>query len=115
MEALRETTVWSDTNTDCNHIYLFDGRFAVAYIKKGTSQPFWFKSGLPIDRRKRSFVRDDITKFNVVDVNTQQWTVEGSKGASYNVSYADKTWSCTCTGFSFRGKCRHIDTIKDAQ
>ena len=35
--------------------------------------------------------------------------VLGSKGKIYTVQYDKNGWSCTCPGFSFRGKCKHTD------
>tara|TARA_R100001163_G_C5050826_1_gene187641 strand:- start:35 stop:358 length:324 start_codon:yes stop_codon:yes gene_type:complete len=45
---------------------------------------------------------------------SQSWAVKGSKGNEYTVSVTDGQWSCTCAGFGFRRKCRHIQEIKDA-
>lgn len=40
----------------------------------------------------------------------QTWEVPSSKaGKSYTVEYDGASWSCTCSGFKFRGRCRHID------
>ena len=40
--------------------------------------------------------------------NVQSWQVEGSTGKSYTVTYDGHVWGCTCAGFGWRGKCRHI-------
>lgn len=41
------------------------------------------------------------------------WKVPNSKGnGHYNVSFSSAGWSCTCTGFGFRRRCRHIDEKK---
>lgn len=40
------------------------------------------------------------------------WKVKGSKGDSYTVSNQNGQWDCNCTGFGFRRKCKHIDSIK---
>ena len=37
------------------------------------------------------------------------WSVKGSKGNVYTVKLSEGTFSCTCPGFSFRRKCRHIE------
>ncbi|MFW6311056.1 MAG: SWIM zinc finger family protein [Nanoarchaeota archaeon] len=31
---------------------------------------------------------------------------------NYIVQYDGMNWSCTCTGFGFRRKCKHIEQIK---
>ena len=51
---------------------------------------------------------------NNLRVAAQNWAVKGSKGNTYKVSVTDGQWSCTCAGFGFRRKCRHIKEIKDA-
>ena len=41
------------------------------------------------------------------------WQIKSSKGnASYTVDFKGGVWSCTCSGFGFRRKCRHIDQVK---
>lgn len=43
----------------------------------------------------------------------KEFTVPSSDGKSnYTVSFKDGMWSCTCTGFGFRRKCKHIDQAK---
>lgn len=37
-----------------------------------------------------------------------RWTVGGSKeGSEYTITLKDKGFTCTCSGFTFRGKCKH--------
>jgi len=40
------------------------------------------------------------------------WIVEGSTGKSYFVRYKDREWHCTCPGYKWRKKCRHITEHK---
>lgn len=42
----------------------------------------------------------------------QTWQVKGSKGNSYTVKLSGGSYSCTCTGYGFRRKCRHIEGVK---
>jgi hypothetical protein len=74
---------------------------------------------LRIDRRGRKFVEVKNNPWNF-DLNLitaqeepekpqgQVWTVAGSKGNKYFVNLSVGQWSCTCPGFGFRGKCRHV-------
>lgn len=40
-------------------------------------------------------------------------TIKSSKGKTeYKVSFTDKKWNCSCSGFKFRGRCSHIDEAK---
>ena len=50
------------------------------------------------------------------------WSKEytGSSGDTYTVTFGfmprpypvEYDWSCTCPGFKFRGKCKHVDAAK---
>lgn len=108
MEALRETTVWKDVTRQVNHIYLFDGSKAVAYIPFGEGKPFYFTKPLNIDKRRRTFVKADSKLFKV-KIKSNLIEVKGSKGNVYSVDPDAKT--CTCAGFTFRGACKHITEV----
>ncbi len=63
---------------------------------------------------------DDLPKYmtyrprEVIPVAGEKvWRVEGSKGNIYTVKLSDGVYSCTCPGFGFRRKCRHITEIKN--
>ena len=107
MEALRETTVWEGVDyRQPNHIYLFDGSKAIAYIKWGEGEPEFFKNPMAIDKRGRKFVPADIKLFKVKKVKSNVREVQGSKGNVYQVN--DEEGTCTCPGFTFRGTCKHL-------
>lgn len=60
MEALRETTGGQFPP----HIYLLNGTTLVAYIKQGTTKPFYFKNGIKgFDKRGRTFQKVDPKQF----------------------------------------------------
>jgi hypothetical protein len=60
MQALKETTDWATPN----HTYLLDGTTLVAYIKQGTTEPFYFKNGIKhFDKRGRTFQAVDQKQF----------------------------------------------------
>ena len=40
------------------------------------------------------------------------WAVVGSKGASYTVRAVQGRYTCTCPGFGWRRKCKHIEQVK---
>jgi len=44
---------------------------------------------------------------------TQEWEVKSSKGdKTYMVTNHFGSWYCTCVGFGYRRKCRHVSEIK---
>jgi hypothetical protein len=108
MEALRETTDWATPN----HTYLLDGTTLVAYIKQGETTPFYFTKGIKhFDKRGRKFEKVSTTLFEA-SASTNLIEVQGSKGAVYYVD--PELHSCTCPGFTFRGKCKHTDILVDS-
>ena len=42
------------------------------------------------------------------------WTVKGSKGNEYRVVERNGQWGCSCPGYGFRRKCRHIEETRNA-
>lgn len=104
MKAYKEITDWDTPN----HTYLLDGTNLLAYIKHGESQPFYFKNPIKgFDKRGRKFIELDDNPFTVT-VSSSLREVKGSKGNSYFVNDIEHT--CTCPGFTFRGKCKHVET-----
>lgn len=110
MDAVKEITVWADGSTS-NHTYLLDGANLVAYIKQGDTVPYYFKN--PIKGFSRSGRKFETLKVNPFRPQLQQavmpWIqrVQGSKpGVFYTVNTEEMT--CTCSGFTFRGSCKHV-------
>ncbi len=38
----------------------------------------------------------------------ESWTVQGSTGGTYIVSWDSGIWGCTCPGWKYHGKCKHV-------
>ena len=109
MIVMQEVTpVTSDWLAVYNHTYLFDGEKAVAYIKGGTTTPIYFNKGLKINRARRKFIELKVNPFNK-KIASNLITIKGSKGNVYHVDPDLKT--CTCTGFQFHGKCKHLKEV----
>jgi hypothetical protein len=105
MQAYKEITDWATPN----HTYLLDGNNLIAYIKSGETAPFYFKNPIKgFDKRGRKFIELDSNPFEVTVSSTLR-EVRGSKGSSYFVNDAEGT--CTCPGFTYRGKCKHMETL----
>jgi hypothetical protein len=41
-----------------------------------------------------------------------QYEIPGSKGLPYTVTLNRGQWTCSCPGFGFRRRCRHVDEAK---
>ena len=68
---------------------------------------------MTLDRVGQYMVVDDrFTPPQLAEVLT--YDVVGSKGNTYMVTNDRCNWTCTCAGFGFRRRCRHISEIKDA-
>jgi hypothetical protein len=117
MIALKEITEWKD-GTTANHTYLLDGDKMIAYIRKGTTEPFYFKQPIKgFSRSYRKFVElkdspfKDWAKLLKAHIDVEPTPayikkVAGSKpGVTYEVNTDENT--CTCPGFTFRGACKH--------
>ena len=115
MQAYKETTVWDDGNTAINHTYLLNGDQMVAYIRVGTTVPFYFKNPIRISKSGRKFEVVEPNPFNnIPSVVVQQELgntreIDGSKGAKYIVDLDAKT--CTCPGYTYRGTCKHTKEL----
>jgi hypothetical protein len=115
MKFYKETTDWQ--NKISNHIYLLDDSKSklYAYIKVGTTSVFTFHTPIPFSSRGRSFKEVKNTfDYQVPSKQdkVEKFTVTGSKGDKYIVSRDGNMLQCSCTGFKYRGKCKHIDQVK---
>jgi hypothetical protein len=81
-----------------------------AYVSPGSGTPKQFKNPIKIDTRGRKFVESS-TQYKIVTQEESEgrvWEVAGSKGNVYKVTEANGYLSCTCSGFRFRGDCKHV-------
>ena len=68
---------------------------------------------MTLDRVGEYMVVDDrFTPSQLTEVLA--YDVVGSKGDTYTVTNDRGAWTCTCAGFGFRRKCRHITEVKNA-
>ena len=114
MKWFTETTEWKDMAP--NHVYLMDDAKSkmFAYVPTGTNKPITFKAPIRIDIRGRKFKLNSVqfkTELTEPEPEGRVFTVTGSKGDQYTVNEVRGTWSCTCSGFRFRGECKHIKEL----
>lgn len=115
MKWFAETTDWKDSVP--NGIYLLDdGKTKMyAFRSAGASNIKVFKNPIRIDTRGRKFVVNPeqfATDLKEPEPEGRSWTVKGSKGDEYKVTELNDNLSCTCSGFRFRGQCRHVESIR---
>ena len=117
MKWFAETTDYRDAVP--NGIYLLDDSKSKMYAFKarGTEPIKVFKNPIRIDLRGRKFVVNPVqfkTGLKEPEPEGRVWTVKGSKGDEYKVTDVNGNLSCTCSGFKFRGKCKHADSVSVA-
>lgn len=120
MKALKEITNWAVPN----HTYIVEGNNLLGYIKASGNTVHYFTNPIKgFDQRGR--------KFEQVDVPLVDWRaslqehvekaeplpfIKRVQGSKPNVWYEVNTdeHTCTCAGFQFRGKCKHVDELETA-
>ena len=127
ISAYKEITEWDKAETKVpNHTYLFDGKSnALAYVKESGGEIFIFKKPLPIDTRRRKFIKvkhkelDAYGATVVLDVpnleNTPHWSVKSDSGKTYTVTLESGKYQCSCIGYAYRGKCKHSESVAKEQ
>lgn len=124
MKFFQETTVWESPHTPNHTYYLSDDKSRmVGYIKQGTSELIKMKRPIRIDTRGR--------KFNVLPIKGEPDSkyfspsapvgaaaadviVKGSNGKEYRITKNGGSYSCSCPGFGFRRKCKHVQQYLEA-
>ena len=118
MKWFAETTEWKDTVP--NGIYLLDDSKSKMYAFKpfGTGTIKVFKNPIKIDVRGRKFRVNDVQFKTRVDEEVPEgrvFEVKGSKGDVYKVTELNGNYSCTCSGFKFRGDCKHAKQVANGK
>lgn len=57
-------------------------------------------------------------KFEIIkkiDSESKGIAVLGSKGQTYYVKKVQEGYSCTCSGFTFYGKCKHVKQVREKE
>lgn len=110
MKFFKETTDWQTPTK--NHIYLLsnDKSKMYAYVRAGSDSVFKFAKPIRFDTRGRKFlqVKNNWNFKLEEDTGNPTWQVQGSKGDIYTIEQTDNGFSCSCSGFRFRGNCKHV-------
>jgi hypothetical protein len=115
-EILKEISEWKCDYQVANNIYLLQNNKLVAYIYEGTEDIIKLKKPIMFDKRYRKFIKiknNELAKLLTKPVNNARLFNVKSKDKEYTVQVENDNFSCTCTGFTYRGKCKHIEAVKD--
>lgn len=114
MILAREITQW-DEGTACNHTYIMTESMdkIFGYFKRNNPKDFMmFKNPIRIDTRYRKFkVMKRDMYFKGQEPTHQIWHVKGTKDHVYTVEKSEHGMYCSCIGFKYHGKCKHIDGV----
>ena len=116
MKFLEETTQWADSTP--NHTYLLsdDKTKMYAYVPVGKKSVVTFSKPIRISASGRKFqVVPNKWRYRIPEEEQSanpKWEVLGSKGDVYVVEKTETGLTCTCPGFKFRTRCKHIDNHK---
>ena len=115
-QILQEITEWDIDYPIINKIYLLDLKDNIIAYSNSDNSITQLKSPIKLDKRRRKFIKVNDNRFSKLiqkDNNTRIFKVK-SKDNEYTVSLDnDNRLSCTCTGFTFRGNCKHIKAVEN--
>ena len=114
MKFYQETTDYRDRVANGVYLLSDDKTKMYAYIAPGQKSVKKFKNFIRIDTRGRKFTAVPNTYGYKIEAEVPvnpQWVVMGSKGDRYIVEKTDNGLACTCSGFKFRGDCRHVKNL----
>lgn len=118
MKILEEVTEWR-SRAKFNHVYFTnDSRSKIyGYAPRGEERAIRFAKPLNFDVRGRKFrAVANIWQFKAEEdaPQTRTWSVTGSRGDIYTVTEIQERLLCTCSGFQFRSRCRHVDQVRES-
>lgn len=116
MQFFQETTKYKEAIPAGIYLLNDSKTRMYAFIPAGSDSVKTFKAPITISTRGRTFKSVPNT-FNYIIPEKQPsknptWEVKGSKGDIYIVEKSEHGMICSCSGFKFRGKCKHISEIK---
>jgi len=115
MQFYKETTDYKDHIVNGTYLLNDSKTKMFAFVPAGSKTVKTFKNPITIDTRGRQFKPVKNTfKYTIPGeaIINPRWEVVGSKGDKYIVEQTEHGLSCTCSGFKFRGKCKHLTQIK---
>lgn len=116
MILVKEITAdWTDVSRSPNHTYLMSDNMETVYgyFKWNKANDFvMLRTPLKINTRYRKFqVLQRGYKLAGSKPTNKTWLIKGSKGNEYVVEETDNGMSCSCVGYKYHGKCKHIEEV----
>jgi hypothetical protein len=121
MKFYQEVTQWPGDTVKNGVYYLNDSKtHAVGFIASGETALKIFKAPIRIETRGRKFqLLDRVGEPDSVYFGEPEKQapvaalieVSGSNGKKYFITGQGNVYQCTCSGFQFRRKCKHVDNI----
>ena len=108
MLVLQEITKWKDNTPNHTYVVSDDKWTMFGFIPSGETKKVMFKAPMRFNTKGREFKILNHKE----EKNVKSWTLKGSKGDIYIVTEENGQLSCTCPGFQFRGRCRHLEECK---
>jgi len=118
-QILQEITEWDSEFPIINKIYLLDLKDNIIAYTNSDGSIHQLIKPIKLNKTRRKFIKVNhigLSKLiQKVEDNTRIFKVK-SKDNEYVVSLDNDTdnMSCTCTGFTFRGKCKHIEAVRSS-
>ena len=111
MKFYQETTDYGDRIA--NGVYLLDNakEKMYAYISPNSGEVKTFRLPIRISTKGRKFkLVENTYNYTIPEefAENPRWEVAGSKGNTYFVEKTNNGLACTCSGFKFRGDCKHV-------
>lgn len=115
MILVKEITHWEGVTRQCNHTYIMDESMtkSYGYFKWHNPKEFqMFSKPIRFDSRYRKFkvIKRDLY-FVGQEPTNRIWQIKGSKDHVYTVEETENGMTCSCIGYKYHGKCKHIDGV----
>jgi len=70
--------------------------------------------GTTLEEVNKHWVKDELTNEPIIipDHEISETVISQRTGEAYTVQFSGRYWSCTCMGFGFRGRCKHVEQVK---
>ncbi len=128
MKILKEITDWDVEYRQPNHTYLLNAKNQiVAFAKWHGDEIDILKSRIVLDKRYRKFIEVNHSELSKIKSQFKDEPVKQeeeykpvydrtfkvkSKEKEYIVGFKNNQLFCSCTGFGYRRKCKHVDVVK---